>query len=373
MKRFPLVAAVCSGLLLVTIPAASRADEIPEKYQGPINKGLEWLAKQQHREGYWAANGNQYPIAMTALAGMAFLMEGSTVTQGKYADNIRKAADYLLSKCQKGGVRDGLIGNPDNPNESARYMYGHGFGLMFLACVIGDEKNAQQREKLKEALTRAVKYTINSQSSRGGFYYTSKTEGGDRDEGSVTITQVQALRAAKNAGIPVAPQVIKNVYNYLKECTSPRGQVYYSFQSKSERPAITAAAVACLFNAGQYKDELGKKWLKACRETIPAQLGAGQPGGIRIGHDEYTHYYYAQCVYIIADNGWEKLFGPTPENDRMTWTKYRESLFDQLLRAQNADGSWTSAGGFSVGPVYSTAMWLTVMQLDRGVLPLYQR
>jgi len=167
--------------------------------------------------------------------------------------------------------------------------------------------------------------------------------------------------------------VIKNVYNYLKECTSPRGQVYYSFQSKSERPAITAAAVACLFNAGQYKDELGKKWLKACRETIPAQLGAGQPGGIRIGHDEYTHYYWAQCVYIISDNGWEKLFGPTPEGDRVTWTKYRDSLFDQLIRVQNADGSWSGGGGFSVGPVYSTSIYLTIMQLDKGTLPLYQR
>ena len=114
-----------------------------------------------------------------------------------------------------------------------------------------------------------MKYTINSQSSRGGWYYTSKTEGGDRDEGSVTITQVQALRAARNAGIPVPKDVIKKCYQYLKDCTSPNGAVYYSYQSKTERAAITAAAIACLFNAGEYKDELCKKWFKYCQRAIP--------------------------------------------------------------------------------------------------------
>jgi hypothetical protein len=372
MKITTCLAAVCATLLLVGTPPL-RADELPEKYRAAVHKGLEWLAKQQQRDGSWGANGGQYPVAMTALAGMAMLMEGSTLTQGKYSENIRKAADWLMAKSQKGNQRDGLIGNPDNPSEAARYMYGHGFGMMFLACVYGDENNAQKREKLKDILTRAVKYTINSQSSRGGFYYTSKMEGGDRDEGSVTITQVQALRACRNAGIAVPRQVIKNVYKYLKDCTSPRGHIYYSYQSKQERPAITAAGIACLFNAGEYKDELGKKWLKACKDAIPNRLGAGQPGGIRIGHDEYTHYYYSQSIYILGENGWEKLFGATPENERLTWSKYRDSICDQLVGMQNADGSWSAGGGFSVGPVYSTSMYLAIMQLERGVLPLYQR
>jgi hypothetical protein len=370
--RFRLLfVAFCGGLWFLAAPPAP-ADEIPDKYRETVRKGLEWLAKQQHKDGHWDTNGG-YPIAMTALAGMALLMEGSTLRGGKYEDHLRRATEYLLDKSQKDAQRDGLIGNPNNPNEAARYMYGHGFATLFLACVYGEAKDAKQQERIKDVLTRAVKYIINAQSSRGGFYYTSKADGHDQDEGSVTITQVQALRACKNAAIPVPKAVIKNVYNYLKECTSPRGAIYYSFRSKQERPAITAAGVACLFNAGEYKDELGKKWLKYCRDTIPPQLGAAQ-GGIRIGHDEYTHYYYAQSIYILADSGWERLYGPTPEGDRVTWTKYRETLFPQLVRAQNADGSWTSrTGGFGVGPVYSTAMWLTVLQLDRGILPIYQR
>jgi len=361
---------VLAAVLVLGVSAA-RTDEVPEKYRDTIRKGLDWLVKQQHKDGHWDVQTGQYPTAMTALAGMALLMEGSTVREGKYSRNIRRAADWLMEKSQRSGNRNGLIGNPDNPNEAARYMYGHGFGLLFLASVFGDEEDRDRREKLRDILTRAVKYCGDAQSSRGGWYYTSKAEGGDNDEGSVTITQVQALRAARNAGIPVPKAVIKKAHDYLKDCTSPQGAVYYSSRQRMERPAITAAAIACLFNAGEYKSELAKKWLQYCRRTIP--MGLGGPMGIRIGHDEYTHYYYSQCIYILGDDGWEKLFPGTPKNERLTWIAYRTALFDQLLKTQNADGSWPSGGGFSIGPVYSTAIWCTVLQLDRGTLPIYMK
>jgi hypothetical protein len=369
--------AILALVVLFLSPLATRhsplawADEIPEKYRQTVKKGLEYLVKQQHRDGHWSVASDQYPTTMTALGGMALLMEGSTIREGKYATNIRRAADWLMERTMKGGGRDGLIGNPDHPSEAVRYMYGHGFGLLFLASVYGDEEDRERRERLKDILTRAVKYSGNAQSSRGGWFYTSRAEGGDNDEGSVTITQVQALRAARNAGIPVPKAIIKKAHDYLRDCTSPQGAVYYSFQSRMERPAITAAAIACLFNAGDYNDPLCKKWFRYCQRTIPMGLG-GPIGGFRIGHDEYTHYYYAQCIYILGDDGWEKLFGKS-SGERITWSAYRTALFDQLQRSQNSDGSWTGGGGFSVGPVYSTAVYCTIMQLDRATLPIYMR
>ncbi len=356
---------------------AARADEIPEKYRETIRKGLEYLVKNQFKDGHWGANGDQYPVSMTALAGMALLMEGSTIREGKYAQNIRRAADWLMDRSMKGGNRDGLIGNPDHPTEAGRYMYGHGFGLLFLASVYGDEDDRERRERLKDILTRAVKYAAAAQSTQGGWFYTSKTEGHDQDEGSVTITQVQALRAARNGGIPVPKQTIKKTYEYLKNSTTAQGGVVYSLGRGGmrapvggERPALTAAAIACLFNAGEYKDELCKKWFKYCQRAIPV---AGVAGGARFGHDEYTHYYYAQSIYILGDDGWEKLFGSTPPSERTTWSEYRRVMFDHLVRTQNADGSWPGGGGFSVGPVYSTAIYCAIMQLDKGTLPIYQR
>jgi hypothetical protein len=373
MKRVIVAGAVICGGLLWQLPA--RTDEIPEKYRETVNKGLTWLAKQQHKDGHFGANGDQYPVTMTALAGMAFLMEGSTVREGKYRSQIRRAADWLMDRSMKGAQRDGLIGNPDHPSEAGRYMYGHGFSMLFLASVYGDEEDKDRREKLKDILTRAARYCGNAQSTQGGWFYTSKMDGHDQDEGSVTVTQMQGLRACKNAGIAVPKEIIKKGIDYLRHSTTDRGGVVYSlgrggFRAPigGERPTLTAAAIACGFSAGEYKNDLVKKWFKFCQTAIPTN-GIG----IRIGHDEYTHYYYAQSLYILGDDGWEKLFGTKPGDQGLTWTAYKNNMFEHLRTSQAGDGSWASGGGFSVGTVYSTAVYLTILQLDKGVLPIYQR
>jgi hypothetical protein len=370
--RYPLLLLCGMSLALavcVLAVTSSQAEPVPKKYQPAVAKGLDWLARQQNKDGHWAANGDGYPTTMTAMAGIALLMEGSTLRSGKYAPNLRAAVDWMMARCQKGPPRDGLIGNTANQQEAQRYMYGHGFGMLFLACVYGDEDDKDRRNKLKGILTRAVQYTANAQSSRGGWYYFSRAEGGDQDEGSVTITQVQALRACRNAAIPVPLDIIQKARKYLRDCTSPNGAVYYSWQSKTERPAITAAAVACSFNSGEYKDDHAKKWLRYCQRTISP--GAG---GVRFAHEEYTMYYFTQCIYMLGDDGWEKLYGPTSKDQRLTWTEYRTALFNKLVQTQQADGSWPSHGGFgSPGPVFSTAVYTTLMQLDKGTLPIYQR
>ncbi len=184
--------AVAVGLLGgLAVPAG--ADEIPEKYREHIKRGLDYLAKTQQKDGHWAANGDHHPVAMTGLAGLALLMEGSTVRDGRYAPNIRKAVDWLMDRSQKGN-RNGLLGNPDHPSEQGRYMYGHGFAMLFLASAYGEEDDRDRRDRLKDILTRAAAYTGNAQSTHGGWFYTSAKDGHDSDEGSVTVTQMQGLR-----------------------------------------------------------------------------------------------------------------------------------------------------------------------------------
>jgi hypothetical protein len=370
-----LGALACGALLFAPTQPRARADEIPEKYREAVKKALEWLAKQQTDKGGFGAQGGSYPVTMTALSGMALLMEGSTTKEGKYADNIKKAAEWLMEKAHEGGNRDGLIGDTNLPQEAVRYMYGHGFSTLFLACVYGEEPDKTKRAKLKQILTSAVKYISAAQSTQGGWYYTSKLEGGDNDEGSVTVTQLQALRACKNAGIPVPKETIDKAVDYLKKSTTQAGGVIYSLGRNGgmpaiggERPALTAAAIACSFSAGQYDNELVKKWFGYCEKAIPLNQQ-----NVRFGHDEYTHYYYAQALYILGDEGWSKMF-KTAKGEGLTWSKYRELIGEKLLTSQSNDGSWTGGGGFGVqGAVYPTAIYLTILQLDRAVLPIYQK
>src|SRR5437870_11817613 len=128
-KSLVAVTLVCVATL--TGSRAARAEDLPPEVRAAVDKGLTWLAKNQAPDGHWEANGGQYPTTMTALAGMALLMEGSTIRDGKYADKIRKAVDWFMERSQ----RNGLLGNPNNPTESARYIYGHGYGMLFLSQV----------------------------------------------------------------------------------------------------------------------------------------------------------------------------------------------------------------------------------------------
>ena len=103
------------------------------------------------------------------------------------------------------------------------------------------------------------------------------------------------------------------------------------------RPALTAAAIACGFSAGEYNSPLVKKWFKFCQQQIPHRLGGG-----RFGHDEYTHYYYAQAIYILGDDGYGKLFPELqgrrpPDLEQVPQGHLRQPA----VRSQSADGSWT--------------------------------
>lgn len=345
---------------------STRGEEIPEPVQRAIEKGLEYLDRTQHRDGRWDANGGQYPASMTALGGMVMLMEGSTLREGRYSQNIRRAVDWFMDRVQP----NGLLGNPNNPTESGRYMYGHGFGLLFLACAYGEEEDLERRKRLEKILTKAVEFCGKAQTDKGGWGYVSAADGNNFDEGSVTITQLQALRAAKNAGIVVPKSIIDKAVDYLKNSTTERGGVIYSLAhggvavNGGERPPLTAAAIACAFSAGQYDSPLAKKWLKFCRDHIGID-------GRRQGHDEYLQYYYAQAMYILGEDRWAKLFPEEKDStSHMTWSKYRKQMHDHILKTQASDGSWT--GGY-IGPHFATCVNLTILQLDNGTLPIYSR
>ncbi|MFO0938092.1 MAG: prenyltransferase/squalene oxidase repeat-containing protein [Gemmataceae bacterium] len=330
-----------------------------------IEKGLEWLKRSQAGDGHWEAQGGQYPTTMTALSGMAMLMEGSTLHEGKYSDNLVKAVNWFL---QRSDPRSGVLGNLNNPTENSRYMYGHGFGLMFLACVYGEEDDVKRRKELEVVLKRAVEFCCKAQTTQGGWGYVTAKDGGDFDEGSVTITQLQALRAARNAGIPVPKATIDKSIEYLRKCTTDRGGIIYSLGNGAgramggERPPLTAAAVACSFSAGQYNDEYAKKWIKYCKENIPV--------GVRGGHDEYQSYYLAQSVYVLGENRYGEMFPKENKESWLVWSKYRESMFEYLKSNQMADGSWN--GGY-VGPAFGTSVALTILQLENNILPIYHR
>lgn len=337
------IGAAAAGLALPAImPSQALAAKNDPKWEAAIDKGLKWVAKTQSSLGHWTAGG--YPTAMTALAGTALICSGSTTIQGPYAKNIRKAVDYLLSKLRG----NGLIGDPQTDN---RYTYGHGFSMLFLSQVLGEEEDEERRDELIEALTKACEFSGKAQTPSGGWGYVSAKDGNNFDEGSTTITQVQGLRGCRNGGIVVPGEIIDRAKEYIYSCKNSDGGISYSSRNRgSSRAAITAAALATLYNAGDYDSKHVPEMLEYCKKNLQ-NLSEGPNS---FGHWHYTYLYYSQVMYRQGNKEWEP---------------FRDKLYGHIIKEQQQDGSWTG----NIGPIYVTSCNLIMLQMDKAYLPIYQR
>ena len=202
---------------------------------------------------------------------------------------------------------------------------------------------------MQVAVRKAVTLTSQGQSSAGGWTYIP----GGGDEGSVTVTQVQALRAAHNAGFLVPRAVIEESVKYLEKCRTPEGGIQYSLRSGGgPRLPISAAAVATLYNAGQFDGEIATDCLKYVWDQFRATEGWDKGGRPRVLH--------APLRRAGVLHGRRPVLGQV----------FPGRLRDQLIGMQAPDGSWHGDG---IGEVYGTAIAAIILQLPFKFLPVYQR
>ena len=342
MSLRSLIAAALTATLAVAQGNALPSGVTPE-LQAVANRGLEWLARHQASDGSWRNHGAHggYPVAMTSLAGMAFVTAGSTPTRGKYWRQVRDAVDYVLKQA------DPTTGLLANVAEDSQPMFAHGFATLLLASVYGMEEDRRQQERLKRVLDRAIALIASAQSPAGGWYY-QPTD--NTDEGSVTVTQMQALRACRMAGLVVDKRVVDRAIGYIERCQNDDGGIRYRLGMAGEsRPAITAAGLAVLHDAGVADDSpFVQKAMRYCQQHVRATVDT-------TGHHFYTQLYWSQVLYRRGER---------------PWAVHQEQLGDWLRQQQRADGSWE---GDAVGPVYGTAVASLILHLPYAYVPIYQR
>src|SRR5688572_11698625 len=111
-RRF-LTSAALGGLALPALSRLSLAQSEPESAdadvtidrttQEAIDKGLAFLAANQHADGSFGSSGYRRNVAVCALAGMAFMSAGSTPDRGLYGDVVSRTLDFLLASTKDDG------------------------------------------------------------------------------------------------------------------------------------------------------------------------------------------------------------------------------------------------------------------------------
>jgi hypothetical protein len=301
-----------------------------------IRRGLDFLAARQSERGDFGTNGYRRDVAVVSLAGMAFMANGSVPGRGRYGRQIDRCIDFVLRRAQSSGyvVTQG--------NVSRGPMYGHGFATLFLAEVYGMSSHAQLREKL----ALAVKLILNTQNQEGGWRYQPQRNDADI---SVTICQVMALRAARNAGLFVPNEVIDRCIDYVKRCQNPDGGFSYQLPNDESKFPRTAAGIVALNSAGIYEGDEIHKALDYLMKQLPGNKNVPVEN-----HFFYGHYYAVQAMWHAGGEYWRRWY---------------PAIRDVLLARQRSDGAWFD----QICPEYGTAMACLILQMPNNFLPIFQR
>jgi hypothetical protein len=354
MKRRDLLKAVGLGAASAAFPGlpALLAQDVPfpeitKEQEEAVTKGLDWLAKYQYSSG---GIGATCQTAFTGLAGLAFLANNSTPYRGKYAKNVRQCLKFILRSTDR---RSGFINETSSRGLGGSGMHGHGYALWFLAELYGmcGDMVDLGDEKIKECITKAVECTQASQDPNGGWTYEPAPIG---HEGSVTITQVQALRSARNAGIKVDKKVIDKGIEYIRKSTMADGTIAYSLGSRGNGGtyALTAAGMCVFAMYGQYDAPEVKRGLSALMDFLAGRRS-------RNGHhDYYAHLYAGQACFFAKSK------------DPAFWTKGFSTIRSELLSSQDKiTGCWSQDG---YNGAFGTACATLVLQIPYRFLPIFQ-
>ncbi len=352
-KHFPLTIALLFGITLASLPSGAYAApkaggkpkaggaqvdknfvEIVPGMREKIRKGLAYLKKQQQADGSFSRSSYGRNVGITSLAALAFMSDGNLPRRGKYGTVVDKALKFILKNTDPTGLIAADV--------SYGPMYGHGFATLFLAEIYGMTND----KRVYDALKKAVDLIERCQNDEGGWRYQPVKREADV---SVTICQVMALRAARNAGIKVSKATINKAVEYVRRCQNGDGGFRYMLQSSgSSAFPRSAAGVATLFYAGIYKDDAVKRGLDYMMTHLPGS-GRSTP------HYHYGHYYAVQAAYLAPDKKY--------------WQKWFPAIRKELLSRQNADGSWAGSNGIT----YATSMSLIVLQIPNRYLPIFQK
>ena len=326
---------------LAKVPTMVRGDELTPEQKKAVEKGLAWLAKDQTPDGGYGGEGMGKSAAITALAGLAFMEAGNLPGRGKYGENVQRCLNFILSACQESG----LIA----ADQSHGPMYGHGFATLFLGEIYGMTGD----DSVKEPLQKAVRLIEKCQNAEGGWRYQPAPIDADI---SVTICQIMALRAARDAGIKVEKDVIDKSIKYVRSCQNPDGGFSYMAHqgmmggAGGSGFARSAAGVASLYYAGIFEGDDLTRGLRYITHFAPGKNNQANPE--IEGHYYYGNYYAVQAMFL-AGGDW--------------WADWYPAVRDQLIARQSQAGAWS--GDFSED--YATSMALIVLQMPNRYLPVY--
>jgi RNA polymerase sigma factor (sigma-70 family) len=312
-------------------PRSARAPARSNKADAAVGAGLQWLVRQQARDGHWSLVGA--PANDTAATALALLplLQASAPRPGAglflpYAEPVERGLRALVRFQQKDG---GFVGG----------MYAHALATW----AVCEGYRRMDDPWLREPAQRALAYIAWAQHPLGGWRYTPGAPG----DTSVTALQVLALSAGRAAGLDVPEAVGKKASAYLDTAAYAGGSAYGYIPGSGGTPAMAAAGLLCRFELG------GRPAPAALAKGLANLQKLAPPGG---PVNLYFYHYATRLMRAAGGADWQR-WQPAMRH----WLLTRQNL-----TASGADhGSWSPQGdafGQAGGRLLITSLALLTLQ-----------
>ena len=389
----------CNSLLAQaeTEPRTAPSPRVLDKEQwkqldDSIERGLEWLISKQQADGSFETIERGQP-GVTALCVMAFLAQGESPVDGKYQKRLSKAIDYIARQQKRNGLiariapnsvpitrdyaevvaTDTVVSRSQlNPTSiCTTAVYNHAISALALSEAYGQCK-PEQTTRLAPVVEKAIAATLEMQRWKrsrqvdvGGWRYLSVLFPQDSDL-SITGWQLMFLRSARNAGFEVPNKSIEAAVEYVERCflkdDDEQVHSYDAGNRSTVTRAVAGSGILAMAHAGKHDSNAAVASGEWILKHDFGNYDMEKPvHGLEWLGNRY-HYGAFLCtagMYQLGGKFWDGFF-PT--------------LAGSLLENQEKNGAWLTEGQDQpYGSCYSTSLSILSLSVPNQMLPIFQR
>lgn len=334
-------------LSLDLLPVDDGLPGLPGRSREMGRRAVDWLAGNQAADGSFgvAEATPESRLAVTALAGLAFLSAGSDLGQGPHRDNLQECMTFIRGQLETSPSSGGALG--------------HALSLGFLAELLGKSMHPD----LMQDLAGCLGAVLSMQDDEGGWPMAEPRDVLGYSDVTLATNQVLlALGAAERAGVQGSPEPIEKACKFLKSRTN-QGQVVFvtdeGFDRRCESGRSAAAAAALRALNVVTSDPFFSSLVEYHRPLVRAAAESPRGRGLHFLNS-------ALLARQAGDAG---------------WLTFHHEWKHQLVALQAADGSYGPLPGPAgaellfdrqvEGPSYWTAIAAIVLHLPAERLPLH--
>jgi hypothetical protein len=387
------------GCVFLTVMGEESSDssfiyKTPEKVLRAVDRGMDFIAHAQNKNGGWGA-GTHYrqdvmdphaveaDPATTAMVAMALLRSGHTLTQGIYAAQLRKALNYLLEATEQSKPSD--LNITSLTGTQIQTKLGANIDVILTTQFFNNvldyvNHDAILKARIQKCLNTCVTKIQRAQDQNGSI----------AGSGWAGVLQSSfastALEGAQSKGAAVDDKALQRSRDFQKKNYDAKtGNVNTDMGAGVVLYSVTGSARASAKEARKVKEEVAQ----AKRDGKLAQNAPATAENLeKLGYakDEALKYSTAYEVYESAkvqaqrkdvmdgfgNNGGEEFMSYLQTGESMligkdnSWKNWYDNMSGRLLNIQNNDGSWNGHHCIT-SPVFCTATCLLILSVNNDV------